>query len=230
MPVGRRALGGCSALLCGGLADRSSCEVMGNPAARPRIPPDIVMIIDDDQAAEEERFLARTNAEIRGHGVTFDDSLVSFSLCCPSRSTLFTGQYAHDHGVLGRRATAGLRRLRDARQRFRLAPEVGLLHGADRQVADHPGCRSKPRGPPRWNQGYGTIDNAVGGNYSVYGYSPQRERTPRPLRLEPERRRSAQLPDRCLHADRDRFIRRRAPFGRPSSSTWPRTNRTSTGR
>src|SRR5690348_4351623 len=61
-------------------------------SAAPRRP-NIVMIIDDDQTAEQQRFLAKTNAAIGGHGVTFDNSFVNFSLCCPSRSTLITGQY-----------------------------------------------------------------------------------------------------------------------------------------
>jgi N-acetylglucosamine-6-sulfatase len=34
-------------------------------------------------------------------GTTFDRSFVTFSLCCPSRATYLTGQYTHNHGVLG---------------------------------------------------------------------------------------------------------------------------------
>src|SRR5262249_3234574 len=61
--------------------------------------PNIVMIMDDDQSAEQQRFLTKTNAAIGARGVTFDNSFVNYSLCCPSRSTLLTGQYAHNHGV-----------------------------------------------------------------------------------------------------------------------------------
>ena len=40
-------------------------------------------------------------------GVTFANSFVNFPLCCPSRATLLTGQYAHNHGTLGNIAPEG---------------------------------------------------------------------------------------------------------------------------
>jgi arylsulfatase A-like enzyme len=33
-------------------------------------------------------------------GVTFDDYVVTDSLCCPSRATILTGEYPHNHGVV----------------------------------------------------------------------------------------------------------------------------------
>ena len=49
----------------------------------------------------------------RLEGTTFANSFVSLSLCCPSRATLLTGRYAHNHGVLD--IVPPLRRLREAR-------------------------------------------------------------------------------------------------------------------
>ena len=34
-------------------------------------------------------------------GVSFRRSYVSYPVCCPSRTTFLTGQYAHNHGVMG---------------------------------------------------------------------------------------------------------------------------------
>ena len=34
-------------------------------------------------------------------GTTFADAVDSFPLCCPARATFITGQYAHNHGVVG---------------------------------------------------------------------------------------------------------------------------------
>ncbi len=45
--------------------------------------------------------MPNTLTEIAGAGVTFDRYYVSDPLCCPSRATLLTGQYAHNDGVLG---------------------------------------------------------------------------------------------------------------------------------
>jgi N-acetylglucosamine-6-sulfatase len=62
--------------------------------------PNVVVIETDDQTFEEMRVLKKTQALIGRHGVTFDNSFVSLSLCCPSRATFLTGQYAHNHGVI----------------------------------------------------------------------------------------------------------------------------------
>ena len=40
------------------------------------------------------------NALLGGEGTSFDQAIASFPLCCPSRATNLTGQYAHNHGVL----------------------------------------------------------------------------------------------------------------------------------
>jgi arylsulfatase A-like enzyme len=57
------------------------------------------MVMTDDQTAETMRFLPKTRRIIGDAGVTFSNSIVTTPLCCPSRSTYFTGQYAHNHGV-----------------------------------------------------------------------------------------------------------------------------------
>ena len=40
------------------------------------------------------------NTLLGGEGTKFDQAIDSFPLCCPSRATNLTGQYAHNHGVL----------------------------------------------------------------------------------------------------------------------------------
>ena len=63
--------------------------------------------MDDDQSVNLQQFLTKTNASIASKGVTFDNSFVNYSLCCPSRSTMLTGQYAHNHGVRGNQPPSG---------------------------------------------------------------------------------------------------------------------------
>lgn len=62
--------------------------------------PNVVVIETDDQTSEQLRVLKKTLRLIGREGATFESSFVSFSLCCPSRATLLTGQYAHNHRVL----------------------------------------------------------------------------------------------------------------------------------
>jgi N-acetylglucosamine-6-sulfatase len=74
-------------------------RVSAAPAAAKR--PNIVLIDTDDQTQASVRFMPNVQRLLAAQGATFDNSFVSYSLCCPSRATVLTGQYAHNHGVLG---------------------------------------------------------------------------------------------------------------------------------
>src|SRR4051812_49077119 len=62
--------------------------------------PNVVFILTDDQTLESIRTMPRVRALLADEGTTFDNAIISYPLCCPSRSTFLTGQYAHNHGVL----------------------------------------------------------------------------------------------------------------------------------
>jgi arylsulfatase A-like enzyme len=62
--------------------------------------PNIVVIQTDDQDAITPKFMPKLQALVADEGLTFDNSIVSLSHCCPSRATFLTGQYAKNHGVL----------------------------------------------------------------------------------------------------------------------------------
>lgn len=62
--------------------------------------PNVVVVMTDDQTLEQLRWMTRTQALVGANGTTFRDAVVSYSECCPSRATLLTGRYAHNHGVL----------------------------------------------------------------------------------------------------------------------------------
>jgi arylsulfatase A-like enzyme len=53
----------------------------------------------DDQDFRSMHVMPQTRRLIVKRGTTFANSVVSFPLCCPSRATYYTGQYAHNHGV-----------------------------------------------------------------------------------------------------------------------------------
>ena len=54
----------------------------------------------DDQTAASLPTMQHVNTLLAGEGTRFDQAIASFPLCCPSRATHLTGQYAHNHGVL----------------------------------------------------------------------------------------------------------------------------------
>jgi N-acetylglucosamine-6-sulfatase len=61
--------------------------------------PNVILIMTDDQALSEMRAMPKTKRLLGDRGVTFENFFTSFPLCCPSRATLLTGQYAHNTGV-----------------------------------------------------------------------------------------------------------------------------------
>ena len=55
----------------------------------------------DDQTADSMWAMPWTCSLIGARGRHVHEQLrVAIPLCCPSRATFFTGQYAHNHGVL----------------------------------------------------------------------------------------------------------------------------------
>jgi N-acetylglucosamine-6-sulfatase len=70
-------------------------------AAAAQSRPNVLVIETDDQTAQSLRFMPKVNALIVNKGALFENSFVNYSLCCPSRATFLTGEYAHNHGVLG---------------------------------------------------------------------------------------------------------------------------------
>ena len=179
-PAGRRATG---ALLLTALISIAVALAPAGGEAKKRTKakqarPNIVLIMDDDQSVNLQSFLAKTNAAIGAKGVTFDNSFVNYSLCCPSRSTMLTGQYAHNHGVRGNQLPTG--------GYSKLAPTMGnalpvWLQRSGYYTA-HIGKFLNGYGatspdtevPPGWNEWYGSLDNPdgfTGGTYTAYGYT-----------------------------------------------------------
>jgi N-acetylglucosamine-6-sulfatase len=61
-------------------------------------PPNIVFVLTDDLSMDLLRFMPEVQA-LQSRGLSFDNYFVSDSLCCPSRSSIFTGNFPHDTGV-----------------------------------------------------------------------------------------------------------------------------------
>jgi arylsulfatase A-like enzyme len=81
--------------------------------------PNIVVIQTDDESwgpffatyvdanGVHRRVMPRTLDEIRKAGVMFNRYYVTYPTCCPSRTTLLSGRYAHTHGVISNGAPRG---------------------------------------------------------------------------------------------------------------------------
>jgi N-acetylglucosamine-6-sulfatase len=61
--------------------------------------PSIVFILTDDQRWDTLNGMPNVESRLVAHGVTFTNGFVSDPLCCPSRASILTGEYAHSTGV-----------------------------------------------------------------------------------------------------------------------------------
>ena len=72
-----------------------------SPGTTDVVPPNIVLILTDDLDLELGSLAVMPNLQqlLINQGASFDNYIVPLSLCCPSRSTILTGQYTHNHQV-----------------------------------------------------------------------------------------------------------------------------------
>jgi arylsulfatase A-like enzyme len=71
-------------------------------ASRRRVeaPPNVLFIVTDDQFQGTMAAMPRTRFWFEEHGTRYTNAIVSSPLCCPSRASILTGRYVHNHGVL----------------------------------------------------------------------------------------------------------------------------------
>ena len=63
--------------------------------------PNIVVILTDDQRFDTLWAMPQVQSLLVDHGITFKNSFVTNSFCCPSRATILTGNFSHTTGIYG---------------------------------------------------------------------------------------------------------------------------------
>ena len=162
-------------------------------AAKAPAKPNIVVIMSDDQRQDDARIMAKMNANFASVGTTFANSYVSYSLCCPSRTSFMTGQYMHNHGIAwnfwpeggyyklkhstndGGWSNTLPKWLQNAGYRTSLIGKFLNQYGeddpstlpADAPLISHNNPANVTEIPPGWDNWVGGIDPTT---YSAYGY------------------------------------------------------------
>lgn len=130
------------------------------------------MILADDLSMNLLRYLPRVQ-EMQRTGVTFDNYFVTDSLCCPSRTSIFTGRYPHNTGIYTNHQPDGgyklFHRLNGESDTFATDLQAAGYHTAlmGKYLNEYQPGKVKRPGPipPGWSEW------AVGGNaYSEFNY------------------------------------------------------------
>ena len=61
--------------------------------------PNILFVLTDDQPASTVNKMPAVQAKLEAKGLSFENAFLTDPVCCPSRATILTGRYAHNHGV-----------------------------------------------------------------------------------------------------------------------------------
>ena len=181
--------------------------------------PNVVVIETDDQTQESTAVMPNARNLIGAQGVTFSNSFVNWSVCCPSRATLLTGQYAHNHGVRGNTAPlGGFDRLDSTNTLPVWLQGAGYYTGLiGKYLNGYEGHRNDPGGPlipPGYSEWRGSTRT-----YDFYGYELNEGGTLNTYGSLTDNPDSP--PDPSLHstdvytAKAVDFINRRAPSGQP---------------
>ena len=75
--------------------------------------PNVLLFVTDDQLAPAVRHMPKLRESVGRRGVTFDRAFLTDRLCCPSRATILTGKYPHNHDVTNHHRKGGARTFRE---------------------------------------------------------------------------------------------------------------------
>lgn len=80
------------------------------PAAQGRAGADgpniLIIITDDHRQKAGQAYMPELDLRFKQEGTEFSLAMATTPLCCPSRASIMTGQYTHNHGVWGNDPTA----------------------------------------------------------------------------------------------------------------------------
>jgi hypothetical protein len=138
-----------------------------NPPVTAR--PDIVLVLTDDQRWDTMQYMPLTNSLLYAESVRFSNAIAAVPLCCPSRASLLTGLYAHNHGVIDNIPPyGGAPMFNDSSTIATWLHEAGYRTGLFGKYLNYFYEIAPERPvPPGWDQFYAFLNN--NGNY--YNYS-----------------------------------------------------------
>jgi N-acetylglucosamine-6-sulfatase len=134
--------------------------------------PNIVFILTDDLDFASSKKMPQITSLLADQGTSFEEAFVSHSVCCPSRSTVLTGLYDHNHNVLSNKPPDGgfEKFVSEGHEEDSIA--VALQEGGYRTAFFGKYLNGYPAGdpthvPPGWDEWYGKLDGQKLYDYGI---------------------------------------------------------------
>jgi N-acetylglucosamine-6-sulfatase len=138
----------------------------------------VVVVLTDDQDPVSTRVMTTLQRQLIAKGTSFQNAYATLPQCCPSRATLLTGQYAHNHGVRGNeRELGGYAHLDNSETiatwldaaGYRTAWVGKFLNGyGEPDESQVPGEAALTDVPEGWDQWWAPVDHTEA---MMYGYA-----------------------------------------------------------
>lgn len=170
------AIGAVAVLAISGLLAFAG-QAVAKPGSKDQGRPNIVLIQADDATIGDLRYMPTVRRQLLRRGTDFGKFFNSYPLCCPARTTLLTGQFSHNHGVLSNFfSNDGGYYTFDSlpgklNQRNSLGPwlqEGGYRTALIGKFLNEYGARDRREVPPGWDQWAGLLDNST---YDYFNYA-----------------------------------------------------------
>lgn len=156
-----------SVFLIGVLLISSACNESTLVTTEEANKPNIILILTDDQRADTLPYMPNI---FESAGMNFSNAYVTTSLCCPSRTSILTGQYAHNHGVKDNKApNGGFSMFRDEKDDHTVATalqDAGYTTALVGKYLNDYGEEGEAYVPEGWDAFY-----AMGGKPGYYDYN-----------------------------------------------------------
>ncbi len=138
--------------------------------------PNVLLILTDDQDLASLEVMGEVGRRLGGEGTTFANAFASLPQCCPSRATLLSGQYAHNHGVRDNAWPGGGYRAFDGENALPVwLQEAGYRTGwIGKYLNEYGNSRrgNDPREiPPGWSEWVAPVEHT---DFQMYGYTLNR--------------------------------------------------------
>ena len=142
------------------------------PSPTPTPPqPNLVVVLTDDLDFPTAPRLTRLADLVASQGLAFTHAYITQPLCAPSRASILTGQYSHNHGVTGNRAPSGFVAFRkqEADTLATWLKAAGYRTSlVGKYINDYATGADDSYIPPGWDDWFGHLGDTEDGRYFDY--------------------------------------------------------------